>query len=264
MDGKWQHSALLGMASRGSGILRNELYIGRVVWNRSEWIKRPGTGTRTYRLRPKDEWIVEEHPELRIISDALWNRVQARLSTKSQSGRAKYARRGTYLLTGILKCLHCGGSLTMIDQRCYGCGTRNRGGDSACDNPVRIRRAHLEERFLQNVREQLLDDKTIRWAEKEVALRLAAPAADTKPARRELARVEGDLVRVVDAIAKMGSAPPWNRSSRNWKRESIRSWLIYKPPSEQSSWRTYQLSRPNGGPWSTIWETCRRWRRHRR
>lgn len=115
MDGKWQHSALLGMASRGSGILRNELYIGRVVWNRSEWIKRPGTGTRTYRLRPKDEWIVEEHPELRIISDALWNRVQARLSTKSQSGRAKYAPRGTYLLTGILKCLHCGGSLTMID-----------------------------------------------------------------------------------------------------------------------------------------------------
>jgi hypothetical protein len=89
MDGKWQHSALLGMASRGSGILRNELYIGRVVWNRSEWIKRPGTGTRTYRLRPKDEWIVEEHPELRIISDALWNRVQARLSTKSQSGSSR-------------------------------------------------------------------------------------------------------------------------------------------------------------------------------
>ena len=29
-------------------------------------------------------------------------------------------------------------------------------------------------------------------------------AADTKPARRELARVEGDLVRVVDAIAKIG------------------------------------------------------------
>ena len=92
----------------------------------------------------------------------------------------------------------------MIDQRCYGCGTRNRGGDSACDNPIRIRRVHLEERFLQNVREQLLDDKTVRWAEKEVARRLAVPAADTAPGRRELSQVEGDLVRVVNAIAKMG------------------------------------------------------------
>jgi site-specific DNA recombinase len=202
-DGKWQHSAILGMASRASGILRNELYVGRVVWNRSKWVKRPGTGTRSYRLRPKEQWIVEEHPELRIVSDELWHRVQARLSN-ARNGGAKGGRKGTYLLTGILKCLDCGGSLTMIDQRCYGCGTRNRGGDSACDNPVRIRRVHLEERFLQNVREQLLDEKTVRWAEKEVARRLAAPAADTGPARRELAQVEGDLVRVVDAIAKMG------------------------------------------------------------
>jgi hypothetical protein len=141
-DGKWQHSAILGMASRYNGILRNELYIGRVVWNRSEWAKRPGTGTRTYRLRPKDQWIIEEHSELRIVSDELWHRVQARLSN-ARSGGAKRGRNGSYLLTGILKCLHCGESLTMIDGRCYGCGTRNRGGDSASDNPVRIQRLHL-------------------------------------------------------------------------------------------------------------------------
>ncbi len=203
-DGKWQHSAILGMASRGSGILRNDLYAGRCVWNRSESVKRPGTGTRTYRLRPKEQWIVEEHPELRIVPAELWERVQARLSTKSRSGRAKFSRRGTYLLTGILKCLHCDGPLTMIDQRCYGCGTRNRGGDSACDNPVRIPRVHIEERFLSEVRRQLLDHKNVQWAEKEVSRRLSAPAVDTKPARRELARVEADLERVVDAIAKIG------------------------------------------------------------
>ena len=51
---------LLGMASRGNGILRNELYVGRVIWNRSEWIKRPGTSTRIYCPRPRDEWIINE------------------------------------------------------------------------------------------------------------------------------------------------------------------------------------------------------------
>lgn len=206
-DGKWQHSAILGMASRGSGILRNELYVGRVVWNRSEWVKRPGTGTRTYRLRPRDQWIIEDHPELRIIPDDLWDAVQARLSSKSASGKAKYARRGNYLLTGILKCIDCGGSLTMIDARCYGCGTRNRGGDSACDNGIRLRRADLEDRFLTEVREQLLSPQTIRWAEKEVARQLAAPPVDTSATRSQLAEVEAELARVVDAIAKVGLSP---------------------------------------------------------
>ena len=200
-DGKWQHSAILGMASRGSGILRNEHYVGRVVWNRSEWIKRPGTRIRTYRLRPKHEWIVEEHPELRIVPEELWNRVQARLANTRDS---KPGRRGTYLLTGILKCFDCGGSLTMIDRRCYGCGTRHRGGDAACDNPIRIQRTALEDRFLAGVRDTLLDDKTVRWAEKEIAKRLTAPRTTSDKLRTELAEIDAELGRIADAIAKVG------------------------------------------------------------
>lgn len=113
-------------------------------------------------------------------------------------------RRGTYLLTGLLKCLHCGGSLTMIDQRCYGCGTRNRGGDAACDNAIRIPRTHLENRFLAETRDQLLADDTIRWAEREITKQLAAPPIDTRELRKELQAVSADLERVVDAITKVG------------------------------------------------------------
>jgi hypothetical protein len=69
---------------------------------------------------------------------------------------------------------------------------------------VRIRRLHLEQRFLARVQEQLLDDRTIRWAEREVAKRLVAPPVDTGAARKELAAVDADLQRVVDAIAKVG------------------------------------------------------------
>jgi hypothetical protein len=62
----------------------------------------------------------------------------------------------------------------------------------------------LEDKFLSQVRDQLLSVRTVEWAEKEIARRLAAPAADTDGPRRELAQVQSDLDRVVDAVAKIG------------------------------------------------------------
>ncbi len=57
-----------------------ELYAGRIVWNRSRFVKQPGTNKRLRRDRPESEWPVTEQPELRIIDAALWDRVQARLT----------------------------------------------------------------------------------------------------------------------------------------------------------------------------------------
>ena len=58
---------MLGSPKRGNGILNDELYIGRIVWNRQRFIKDPETGKRASRLNPRDEWVVQEVPELRII-----------------------------------------------------------------------------------------------------------------------------------------------------------------------------------------------------
>jgi site-specific DNA recombinase len=60
-------------------MLRRELYIGKIVWNRSRYLKNPGTNKRVSRPRPEKDWISFERPELRIISDDLWNRVQIRI-----------------------------------------------------------------------------------------------------------------------------------------------------------------------------------------
>jgi hypothetical protein len=80
----------------------------------------------------------------------------------------------------------------------------NRGGDHACDNPIRIRREHLEQRFLREVMQTVLSDATMRWAEKEIGRRLTAPTADTSKARKELVKVERELHNVADAIARIG------------------------------------------------------------
>ena len=56
-----------GHAGRGTGILNNELYIGRLVWNRQRFLKNPDTGKRVARPNPSSEWITTDVPELRIV-----------------------------------------------------------------------------------------------------------------------------------------------------------------------------------------------------
>ena len=67
-----------GNAKRGTGILNNELYIGRMVWNRLRYVKNPDTGKRVSRLNPSAEWITKSVPTLRIISDEMWDAAKER------------------------------------------------------------------------------------------------------------------------------------------------------------------------------------------
>ncbi|MGD9945499.1 MAG: recombinase family protein [Burkholderiaceae bacterium] len=43
--GRWAVSALYGSPAKGSGVLNNELYVGRLIWNRSQWLKTPTRGS---------------------------------------------------------------------------------------------------------------------------------------------------------------------------------------------------------------------------
>jgi site-specific DNA recombinase len=69
--GPWSPSTIYGNAERGTGILNNELYVGRLVWNRLRYVKNPDTGKRVSRLNPPSEWMTRELPALQIVSDEL-------------------------------------------------------------------------------------------------------------------------------------------------------------------------------------------------
>ncbi len=49
-----RHRDPRAIRTRGTGILNNELYIGRLVWNRLRYVKDPATGKRVSRLNPED------------------------------------------------------------------------------------------------------------------------------------------------------------------------------------------------------------------
>ena len=58
----WTASTLIGNRKRGTGILNNELYLGRLIWNRQRFIKDPTTGKRQARLNPPEMWITGNPP----------------------------------------------------------------------------------------------------------------------------------------------------------------------------------------------------------
>jgi len=112
----WSDTTIRGHALRGTGILHNELYIGRLIWNRQRYVKDPQTGKRLARPNPPSAWLVTAVPELRIVDDALWQEAQVRLGEIRQSPRVVKARaaefwlhrRARHLLTGLAYCGACG------------------------------------------------------------------------------------------------------------------------------------------------------------
>ncbi len=126
--GTWSASAIRGSLSDGTGILCNPLYVGRYTWNRSRWERHPETKRRVRRLRDRKEWVEISKPELTIVSEPLWRRVQARLQSQSNPNiqvacRERPGRPGRYLFSQLLKCGMCGANYVMADGYRYACAS---------------------------------------------------------------------------------------------------------------------------------------------
>jgi site-specific DNA recombinase len=143
-------------ASTIKEITKNELYRGMRVWDRVQNVFNFAEGKKSVRKRPPSEWSRVEVPELRIISDELWEKVQA----VNQCGRDKYyaTRQGgmnrtaanrTYLFSGVMVCGLCGGRFTVIGGKTpnvrYGCP--NYRFRDICTNRVTILRTRLEQQL---------------------------------------------------------------------------------------------------------------------
>ncbi len=212
--GKWRASAIYGHPTKGTGILNNPLYIGRYIWNRTEWIKDPDTGKRKPIARPESDWVVNELPELRIVPQALWDKVKAhqkeihKASTKQRAALHQNARTGAgpkYLFSGLLKCEECGGNFVMISKHTYGCSSYTNGGKHACSNKLRVSRKLVETKLLEGIKNDLFTPEAIKIFRKETSRLLRAERTKRQPeaaqTKRQLAKVEKQVERMVDAIA---------------------------------------------------------------
>lgn len=157
--GAWSPSTIYGNGKRGTGILNNELYVGRLVWNRLRYVKNPDTGKRVSRLNPASDWMRREVPQLRIVSDELWDTAKHRQEDGRKAirsaGNPVGARRPQYLFSGLTKCGVCGAGFIMTGKHRLGCfGARDQG---RCNNHQTIRRDEVEARILKALQEKLLN-----------------------------------------------------------------------------------------------------------
>lgn len=155
--GQWVASAINGSRARKSGILHNELYIGRMTYNRQTFRKDPDTGRRIPRVNPQSEWKIAEVPELPIVSDELWARVHAVKNRKAENRPLHVLRRPKHLFSGIVHCGACGGSYTVNGGSQLRCSRRRESG--ICTNNRVVSVEMLETKILRGLEQRLLSEE---------------------------------------------------------------------------------------------------------
>lgn len=148
-------------------ILENEMYAGKLIWNRRQWSKHPETGRRTYKERPQSEWIVTKNLALEIIDQKLFNAVRKRQNRNREQYSCAKPLNQRYLFSGILMCATCGGPFTIVAHNRYGCATHKTRGPSICDSSMSVSRLIVEDRLLDGIRSKLLTTLNIEKFKKE-------------------------------------------------------------------------------------------------
>src|SRR5262249_45673102 len=108
---RWNASTINGNNQRGTGIIRNELYAGRLVWNKVRMVKDPDTGKRVSRPNPPAEWQTVAVPDLAIVPAELFEAAQDR-KAKNKGVHMNRQRSPKRLLSGLLRCAACGGGMS--------------------------------------------------------------------------------------------------------------------------------------------------------
>ena len=207
--GTWSASALHGSPDQGTGLLNNTLYIGKYLWNRSRWDRHFDTKRRYRRIRSKEEWVETDLPDLRIVSQVLWDAVKKRqneVKRKSVAVReglkmSRLSGRGPkYILSGILKCGVCSGNYVVTSRYQYGCASRINRGEVVCNNGLRVPRQLAETILLQRIKEDLISPEGVELFIKETTRLLTHKQGNTIPLKKQLEVVQKEIFNIMNAI----------------------------------------------------------------
>lgn len=206
----WSPSALIGSASRGTGMLRNPIYVGRIVWNKVHMVNDPNTGKRVSRPNPESERKTADIPELRIVPDELFEAVQAQLARRSHGNRTDNMgvhNRPKYLLSGLLKCGACGSGMCRMGADKSGktrlrCSAHTNSG--ACSDPKTFYADEVEELVIDSLTKELSSPNLIKvYAERYIKSRIEQDTHETRrrtEIEARIAAIKKDNDRLLDLL----------------------------------------------------------------
>jgi len=216
--GIWNPSTLSGDVAMGEGILNNEIYIGRRIFNRRRWVEIPNDNrgfSRRPRLNPQSAWVIDDEPALRIVEQDLWDRVKARQIEARTARDEKFkltgnplagAKRPGHLLSGLVRCGVCGEPFLSTGGR-WRCKAATR---QACSNGS-ITAELLETRALAGLRDRLLTPKIIsRFAthlQRELDIQQRAASGRRGDIEAALAETAVRAAKILKRIEEDDDAP---------------------------------------------------------
>lgn len=206
--GLWGPSTISGNRARGSGILWNEAFCGRLVYNRVRMVKDPESGKRVSRPNTREDWTIIDMPGLRIVDDTVWTSAQEmKRRFDALSGPQRPAQK--HLLSGLIRCACCGGTFQIKHSGRMACATRRQKGPAACQNDRTVVLSSVTERIVAGIRRQLLKpemaEQFVRTYNAERKKRRAERKRTAGRAATRLREVESGISNLVDAITKVGA-----------------------------------------------------------
>jgi DNA invertase Pin-like site-specific DNA recombinase len=203
----WRAGTILGSQQRGHGILQNEIYCGRIVWNRVRMVRDPDTEKRVSRVNPEAEWQRVDAPHLRIVSEEIFQAARRRRRDRTKV-QPRDRQRPRHALSGLLRCGACDAGMQVKDRdhgrlRVICSNVKERG---ACDNRRAYYLDDIERAvvaiFRENIGNRSAIGYYIRVFNDENRRASAAAIASRHRLEVRLAEAQRGLDRLIDAVAR--------------------------------------------------------------
>lgn len=239
--GLWNGSTICGNVKRDAGIINNRLYIGKLVYERQKMVKNPATGRRETRSVPKSEWVEVDVPELAIVPVELFEAAQKRRLEMARGPNPNY-KRNAHLLSGLVKCAHCGSTMAIVKKDRVACSGRRRG---ICTMTGTIRIAEVIERVIRELKAFLLTPEQVEIAVKTMQEEFAALHKSVNQERHRLERERANNDRAIKNLLRAMEAAPDSKALVQRLTELEREREAIEAQLKIAEKETHYLMHPN-------------------
>ncbi len=209
-------------------MLYRQRYLGKIPFGEYRKVMRAGSRAR----EKQDRYLLFDRPDLRIIDEALWERVQTCLRVNRKAYLAARRdkcpkpteathRTSRYLLSGLMHCGCCHGPMvtttiahgsgaTRHREPYYLCSYHHNRGNTVCENRRGARLSEADARVIEAIERTVLTPAALDYLVDRVVDAVRAQRATgpnrAKQLETELRRLRGELDRFIALIAG-GKAP---------------------------------------------------------
>lgn len=188
----WRAKAITGDPNLRTGIGRNPLYVGKLVYGKTQSKLISSTGQTKVTPGNVGDQVIYDLPHLRIVSNELWQTVQDILDNRTNPIPNR-TRHPTYVFSGLIFCGCCGNSFPMVSRK-LGCEGRRQG--TGCRNRRRVSREELQDAVLDGLKTRILQPHILDLYLDEYRREVAKAVKD------QANRQAGSQVRLQDIKAR--------------------------------------------------------------